>query len=142
MAVALTDEVWALLELECRTPEEDELLLHGAHAAAYHARDDGTPTQIVRSEWLCARVYAVLERPEPSVHHARRALVLCTSHLIGDWDLAFAHEALARAHAAAGDGAAARRHMREARAVRIADPVHRDLLEADLATIPGRHRSS
>ena len=77
-------------------------------------------------------------RPEASLHHARRAFALCTSHLIGDWDLAFAHEALARAHAVAGNGEAARRHMGEALAVRIADPVHRDLLEADLATIPGR----
>lgn len=142
LATALTDEVWALLELEQRTPDEDDLLVHAAHAAAYHVRDDGTPSQIVRSEWLCSRVHAVLGRSEASLHHARRTLALCTSALIGDWDLAFAHEALARAHAVAGDGAAARRHMREARDVRIADRVHRDLLEADLATIPGRHRSA
>ena len=58
-----------------------------------------------RSEWQCSRVYAVLGRPEPALHHARRCLELCEQHGIGDWVLGFAYEALARAHAVAGDGA-------------------------------------
>jgi hypothetical protein len=55
-----------------------------------------------------------------------------------DWDLAAAHEALARAYATAGDGDAARRHLELGRMAlgRIADDEDRGHIESDLATIP------
>jgi ubiquinone/menaquinone biosynthesis C-methylase UbiE len=82
-------------------------------------------------------VYAVLDRAEPCLHHARRVLDLCREHGIGDWDLAFAYEALSRGHAVAGDHAAARVSLADARAAaeNIADPEDRALLESDLATV-------
>jgi hypothetical protein len=48
-------------------------------------------------------VYAVLHRPQAALHHAQRCLEICRANEIGDFDLAFAYEALARAHAVAGD---------------------------------------
>ena len=61
---------------------------------------------------------------------------------IGDWDLAFAHEALARAHATAGDAGAARGYTGQALAAAedIAEDEDRDLVLADLETIPGQPR--
>jgi hypothetical protein len=55
-----------------------------------------------------------------------------------DWDLAAAHEALARASATAGDREGARRHVELARAAlaAIADDEDREHIESDLATIP------
>ncbi len=99
----------------------------------------GTPANLARGEWLCSRVYAVLGRGEPALHHARRVLELCEEHRIGDWDLAFAHEALARAHAVAGDRAACEQALERARAAAedITDTQDRELLDADLRTIPG-----
>lgn len=77
-------------------------------------------------------------RPGRAVlHHARRVLDLCEEHGIGDWDLAFAHEALARAHALAGDAAAAQAEVSLALAVDIADADDRALLLSDLQTVPG-----
>jgi DNA-binding transcriptional MerR regulator len=139
LAADLFNGVWALMETEDRTPAQDDRMLHMAHASRHHWEAVGTPVNLARGEWLCSRVYAVLGRGEPSLHHARRVLELCEEHGIGDWDLAFAHEALARASAVAGDGTASEEALGRARAAAedIADPRDRELLEADLRTIPG-----
>lgn len=139
LAADLFNGVWTLMETEDRTPEQDDRMLHMAHASRYHWEQVGTPANLARGEWQCSRVYAVLRRPEPCLHHARRVLEICEQHGIGDWDLAFAHEALARAHAVAGDLTAAAEAATRAGAAaeEIADPEDRELLLADLATIPG-----
>jgi|tagenome__1003787_1003787.scaffolds.fasta_scaffold20922173_3 DNA-binding transcriptional MerR regulator len=137
LAAHLFNGVWTLMETEGRSTAQDDRMLHMAHASRYHWEQVGTGANLARGEWLCSRVYAVLRRPEPALHHARRVLEICTTHGIGDWDLAFAHEALARAHAVAGDDAAARAALERARAQEVADPDDRALLERDLASIPG-----
>jgi DNA-binding transcriptional MerR regulator len=139
LAADLFNGVWALMETEDRTQAQDDRMLHMAHASRHHWEQVGTPANLARGEWLCSRVYAVLGRGEPSLHHARRVLELCEEHGIGDWDLAFAHEALARAHAVAGERAASEEALGRARAaaVDITDPEDRELLDADLRTIPG-----
>jgi hypothetical protein len=135
LAAGLFNGVWALLEAVDRTQDDDDRMLHMAHASRHHWGSVGTPANLARGEWLCSRVYAVLGRAEPSLHHARRALEICEQHGIGDWDLAFAHEAIARAQSLAGDDEAAREAVRAARAVVIAGDEDRELLEADLATL-------
>ena len=137
LAADLFNGVWALLEKEDRTPAQDDRMLHMAHASRFHWEQVGTAANMARGEWQCSRVYAALRRPEPCLHHARRVLAICEEHGIGDWDLAFAHEALARANAVAGDRSAARASLADARAAaeNIADPEDRALLESDLATI-------
>ena len=137
LAASLFNDVWSLLEAEPRTPEQDDELIHAAHASRYHWGVVGDPVNLARGEWQCSRVYAVLHRAEPALWHARRCLELCEQHAVGDFDLAFAHEALARGHAVAGDAAARDRHAALAReaAVRIAEDEDRELLLADLATL-------
>jgi tetratricopeptide (TPR) repeat protein len=142
LAAQLFNETWRLMELEGRTSQDDDQMLHTAHASRYHWGQvhDVTPAHLARGEWQISRVYAVLGRPEPALHHARRVLDLCQENGIGDWDLAFAYEALARAHAVAGDAAGAREHTDQAldAAEDIAEDEDRDLLLADLETIPGQ----
>jgi DNA-binding transcriptional MerR regulator len=139
LAADLFNGVWALMETEDRIRAQDDRMLHMAHASRYHWEQVGTPAHLARGEWLCSRVYAVLGRAEPALHHARRVLEICEEHGIGDWDLAFAHEAIARAHAVAGDRDAMEHALHEARAAAddIAEAEDRDLLLADLATISG-----
>jgi DNA-binding transcriptional MerR regulator len=138
LAAELFNGVWALMETEDRTPEQDDRMLHMAHASRFHWEQVGTPANLARGEWLCSRVYAVLGRAEPSLHHARRVLAICEEHGIGDWDLAFAHEAIARAQAVEGDEAATEAALSDARtaAEHIAGAEDRALLESDLETIP------
>jgi DNA-binding transcriptional MerR regulator len=137
-AVDLFNGVWRLMETEDRTPAQDDRMLHMAHASRYHWEQAGSAVNLARGEWQCSRVYAVLGRAEPARHHARRVLEICEDNGIGDWDLAFAHEALARAAAVAGDEEAKERHLADARraAERIAEPEDRELLESDLLSIP------
>src|SRR5205085_2370588 len=101
LAASLFNHVWTLLERDSRTEEEDDEMIHAAHASRHHWGAVGAPVNLARGEWQCSRVYAVLGRGEPALWHARRCLELCDRHSIGDFDLAFAYEALARAHAVA-----------------------------------------
>jgi len=142
LAVDLFNATWRLMEDDTRTAADDDRMLHTAHASRYHWEWRGTPTNLARGEWLCSRVYAVLERGEPALHHARRTLELCRENAIDDWDLAFAHEALARAYAVCRDADRARSATEQALACAedVADPEDRALVLADLETIPRQPR--
>jgi DNA-binding transcriptional MerR regulator len=139
LGLDLFNKTWTLLERSGRTPEADDELLHCAHASAYHWLQAGTIVNRVRSEWQCSRVYTVLGRAEPALHHARRCLELAESapKELEEFDLPFAYEAMARAHALAGDDAEARGWLERARAATaaVADEDDRAILETDLASI-------
>lgn len=139
LGVDLFNLVWTLLEQADRTQDEADLMAHAAHASAYHWRQVGETKHFARSEWQCSRVYAVLGRPEQALHHARRCLDWCERGGVEDWDVPYAHEALARAYEIAGDTEAAARHLALARELgdQITDPEDRELLDKDLATILG-----
>jgi hypothetical protein len=111
-AVDLFNLVWDLLDKDERTKEEDERTLHAAHASRFHWGEIGTPLQFERGEWQISRVYAVLNRPYAAKYHAQRCLDICTANQIGDFDLAFAYEALARAYAVAGNAERSREYVR------------------------------
>jgi hypothetical protein len=139
LAVDLFNRTWKLMELPGRTAEQDDELIHAAHASRHHWAAVGTPANLARGEWQLSRVYVVLGRPEPALYHARRCLAYCegSPEALEDWDLPYAHEALARAHGLAGDADKAARHAAQARelAQRVADPEDRDHLKEDLATL-------
>jgi hypothetical protein len=142
IGIDLFNRTWELMGKQDRTVEEDDAMLHMAHASAHHWRAEGsgaTANNLARSEWQVSRVYTVLGRGEPAGYHARRCLEICQANGIGDWDLAYAYEALARAASVAGDPAAADTWAEQARraAADIAEDEDRKALLTDLATIPG-----
>lgn len=128
---------WDLLDKPDRTPDEDDLMLHMAHTSMYHWLQVGEPVNFVRGEWQLSRVHAVLGRAERAIHHAERCLHICEENGIGDFDLAFAYEALARAHAIAGNTHEAAEYMVQARdsTEDIEEDEDRDAVLEDLATI-------
>jgi hypothetical protein len=137
LGVDLFNEVWRLME----SREDDDRMLHAAHASAYHWSEapECEPKNRARSEWMCSRVYAVVGRPEPSIHHAMRCLEIVQQHAdnMEDWDLPFAYEALARAHGVAGNAGESRRYAELAHesGESIADPEDRQHFAADLRTL-------
>jgi len=135
----LFNKTWTLMEKENRSVEDDDEMVHCAHASAYHWVQVGTAANRARSEWQCSRVYTLLDRAEPALHHARRCLEICEEHpeALEDWDLPFAHEAMARAHSVSGDSEQVRSHLERARelAAKVMDEEDRALVESDLATI-------
>ena len=141
LGVELYNGTWELIERRDRTPDEDDEMLHRAHASAYHWLEaPHTTANRARSHWLCSRVHVLAGQPEGALHHARRCLQLVESapQEMEEWDLSGAYEALARAHHAAGEEAEAARYKSlglEAIA-KVADEEDRKLIEADLASIP------
>lgn len=144
LGAQLFNQTWRLMEQENRTRDDDDRMIHTAHASRYHWGQAAvaTPAHLARGEWQVSRVYCVLGRAEPALHHARRVLDICLENGIGDWDLAFAYEAMARASAVASDMDAARGYTDKALAAAevIVEEEERDLVLADLETIPGQPR--
>jgi len=104
-AVRFHGKVWELLEKPDRTKQEDELMIHTAHASCCHWLTAGTGVHHQRGEWLIARVYSVLGIAEAALRHANRCLELTQQYadLMEDFDWAFAYECVARANAVAGN---------------------------------------
>jgi hypothetical protein len=113
-------------------------MLQAAHASRFHWGEAGEagPANLARGEWQVSRVYLVLGRAEPALWHAERCLEHCERAGLDDWDLAYAYEALARAHALSGsaESAAWKAKAREAGDA-IADPEDREHFEEDFATL-------
>jgi len=139
LAVDLFNRAWELMRLPERTPEQEDELIHAAHASRHHWAEVGTTANLARGEWQLSRVYATLGRAEPALFHAKRCLAYCESDpdALEDWDLPYAYEALARARAVAGDEAEARANAERAHELgsQIADEEDREHLAADLATL-------
>ena len=73
LAAQLFNETWRLLEQEHRTIEDDDRMIHAAHASRCHwGQVPGvTPSHLARGESQVSQVYAMLGRAEPALHHAR-----------------------------------------------------------------------
>jgi hypothetical protein len=112
LAADLFNMVWSLMENEKRTKDEDDMMIHAAHASRYHWTEIGSAVNLARGEWQISRVYCVLHRAEPALFHARRCLEICEENHIGDFDLAYAYEAMARSYAVAGNTAERDRYLR------------------------------
>ena len=133
-AVEANNSTWELIDLEHRTPDQEEDMLRRAYAAAYHwERARGrTGENEARASWLLSRVQVLAGQPELSLRYADRCLAVCEEHGLTDWDLAFAHEARGRALRSLGREQEAVAAWASARAVPIADDEDRAHLEEEL----------
>jgi DNA-binding transcriptional MerR regulator len=138
LARTLFNEAWTLIEKESRSPDEDERMIHMAHASRFHWDNVGDDQNRAIGEWQCSRVYATLGRPEPALYHARRCLNYADRPGTEAWVVASAYEGLARAQAVAGDLEAARdsRSRAVALAETISDAEDRKIVITDIDTLP------
>ncbi|WP_152362974.1 hypothetical protein [Microlunatus speluncae] len=138
LAAQLFNDAWALLEQQSRTADEEDRLVHQAHASRFHWDNAGGDQQRAIGEWQCARVYATLGRAEPALHHARRSISYAGRVGVADWVAASAEEALARGYAVAGERELAQDARDRARALAeaVRDPENREVVLADLDTLP------
>jgi hypothetical protein len=122
-----------------RTADDDDLMIAASYASFFHWRKVGDAANHAIGQWQLSRVHALLGVPERAIHHAKRCLSLCQDHGLGEFHIASAYEALARAHAVAGDEHWARRfHQLGVQALAsISDEADRRIVEADLGSIPG-----
>ena len=114
-AVDLFNLVWNLMDKKERTIEENDKMVHATHASRFHWGEIGTPLEFERGEWQISRVYSVLKLPQQALYHAQRCLEICKSNNIRDFDIAFAYEAMARAHAIAGQKEECKKYLQLAK---------------------------
>jgi uncharacterized protein YndB with AHSA1/START domain len=134
MAAEANNSVWELLEKPERTAAEDEEMLQRTYASRYHwARAAGRgPTHVSRGAWLLSRVQHDVGQPTLALHYADECLAVCEDQGLADFDLAWAHEARARALSALGRDDEADAARAAARAVPVAGERERARLEAEL----------
>jgi hypothetical protein len=134
-AKRLNGEVWQLLENPDRTIEDNERMVAAAFASYYHWLHAGDEVNQQRGEWMIARVYTVLDNAQMAVTHASRCLDLTESYKekMADFDVAFAYEGIARAHALAGEQDVAKEFMRlaEKAGEEIADSEDKEIFMGD-----------
>lgn len=130
--------VWDLLLKKKRGKEEDEMMIHAAHASYFHWSRAGTAINLQRGAWLLSHVYAVLNIPERALFYAEKCMALTEENGFKDFDLAYAYEALARAYAASNDEKLCKKYMALAQdaAKLIKDSEDRKLFESDLKSSP------
>jgi hypothetical protein len=102
-AVKCFNATWDLIDKSDRTHDDEVNMIHMAHASRHHWGQIGTAVEFTRGEWQISRVYSLLGMGASALFHAKEALKLCLDSSIGDFDLAFAYEAMARAHSVLGD---------------------------------------
>jgi hypothetical protein len=142
-AAHLFNSTWKLILKKRRTKEDNDAMIHMAHASRYHWSEAGGPKEAAIGEWQISHVYAILRRPEPSLYHAQRSLEICEAEEVGDFPLAYAYEALARAFALAGKARLREACLKLAKAVgeKIVEDDDREQFFRDLRTVPRTRRS-
>lgn len=63
LAASLFNHVWDLMEKKNRTIEENDRMIHAAHASRYHWGNVGEPVNLARGEWQVSRVYSTQADP-------------------------------------------------------------------------------
>ncbi len=111
MAVETNNGIWPVLDNPNPTQDELATALDMAHASRYHWGLVGKRINLARADYMISRVASAMKRAEPALFHARRCLQITQEEGAGDWDLAFAYEALTRAIAVAGDKVQYKKHM-------------------------------
>lgn len=137
MAAELFNRVWELLDQPTRTPEEDREMLAAAYGSRYHWRMVGDPRQHCVSDWQLSRVWAVLGDAPRAAVYGELSLEMAERNHLGPFYAGYAHEALARAAALAGDEETSSRHLAEAEelSLDISKRDEADLLRGDLSDL-------
>jgi len=131
-AMAANNEAWELLERPARSPEETDLMLDAAHAAAWHWRRVGGTAQCIRAQYLLATANAAAGTGTQAIRHAQAALasMQAAGEEIAAFDRAAVHGSCALAYALLGSSDEAQRSREEFRsaAQALTDASERDLL--------------
>ncbi len=135
LAMEANNCAWELLGRSDLSEDEAEDLLRRVYASAFHwARAAGRgPENEARAEYLIAKAHWSLGRADGALQHARRCLAATEAAGLEDFDLAYAHEAMARALKLAGRPDEAAAEWALATSVPIADAEDKEIVDADFA---------
>lgn len=138
--VTCNNSIWELVAKDGRTADDDEELLRRAYASAYHWQRARGATAVneARALYMLAKVHLLTGQAERSLHYAEACAAATTGagELAADFDHAYAHEARARALLALGREADGMAAWAAAKAVEIADPEDKAIVDGDFADAP------
>ena len=140
MGIEMNIQTCNLLGKEKRTDEENAKMVYCALASRYHwlLSPYFQSVNEQRAEWLLSRVFAILNKPEKALHHAKNCMEITEENGFEDFDLAYAYEAMARAFAVNGNKTECERYLKLAKEAgeKIKDKEERKLFFTDLDTEP------
>jgi tetratricopeptide (TPR) repeat protein len=98
------NRVWDFLDMNERTKEDAEQMIHLAHTSFWHWTqvEDHTPTNLSIGYWQLSRVYAVVGNGEQSRYFANRCIEVSLEANIPPFYIGYGYEALARAYMVLG----------------------------------------
>ena len=102
MGIEMNIQTWNLLGKKDRKEQDDVRMVIFAKSSLYHWQlsPNFQPINEQRGQWMIANTYANLGMGEKALEYAKKTLHLTEEHDFKDIDLAYAFEAMARAHAA------------------------------------------
>lgn len=136
-ASRLFNRVWELLDTRGRSSEQDAEMIRAAIASRTLWGLVGGPREACIGEWQTARVYETLREGRLAGPHADAAVTLAEREELGEFLVASAHEAAARAATVAGNAEDfAEHHAASAEAgERITDPEERAIWRSDFDSL-------
>ena len=139
-AVELNNTCWDFIDRAGGLGEvEMHRLVDRAHASLFHWSQVGEPVNLARGHYLVSRAYAAAGSHSEALRHATLSLNLCKQHDFGDFDLAFAYEAMARAQQLGKNFECQKLFMGLAKRAgeEIKDKEDRDIFFSELKKVPG-----
>jgi hypothetical protein len=138
LASQANNRAWSLSEAASRTAQQDEEMLHAAHAAMYFWNIVGNDNNHAHASQLLAHVYALLRQPGPASHYQAQSQPVFFAQGAADWEVALAHCVAANVAASMGDTDAHGKHYRLSYQLveQLPDPEDRKILEATLCILP------
>ena len=135
--IECNNSIWDLVG-EPASPERDEELLRRAYASAYHWQRAArtAPVNDLRARYMLSKVHHLTGQAERALHYADSCMAMCIELDIIDFDLAYAHEARARALQALGRTDEAAVEWDAAKSTPVADPEDKEIVDLDLAEGP------
>jgi len=132
------NRAWTLSEKLSRTREEDDEMLHAAHAAAYLWSTIGTERNHALAHLLLGQVHSLLGIPDPADRYATAARDFFTRNDSAPWQVALAHAVAANAAHCNGNAAS---HQAEYAAAQlgieaIANAEEKEIALATLRVVP------
>jgi len=97
------NKCWDYIDKPDRTPEDDLMMIHAAHASRAHWEAVGDISNYAVGEWQISHVYAILNNPQEALYYGTACLNICKNNQIDGFNLGFAYEALARAEMLLGN---------------------------------------
>jgi tetratricopeptide (TPR) repeat protein len=108
------NEAWDYLDKKSRDANDEQQMLHLAHASRYHWGLVGSARNFAVGDWQLSRVYAALNEPRLALHFAKSALEITQKNNLSE-NLPSAYEGMARAYAVAKEKRPAMDYIKKAR---------------------------